>query len=113
MRTINTGPYRAVKPVLEPPAVKTDTDGDSDADGDADIDADGDSDTLRERFSGLARARERSPREEVIDILAEGLWTLICQGRGPAAGKFRTIRDDNIDLLDHDRDTAAKGTAHD
>ena len=61
----------------------------------------------RERFSGLARARERSPREEVIEILAEGLWTLICQGRGPAAGKFRALRDDADDLFDGEGDSVA------
>lgn len=66
----------------------------------------------RERFSGLARARERSPREEVIEILAEGLWTLICQGRGPAAGKFRALRDDAVDLLDDDRDTTGDEVAN-
>lgn len=61
----------------------------------------------RERFSGLARARERSPREEVIEILAEGLWTLICQGRGPAAGKFRALQDDADDLFDGEGEPAA------
>jgi hypothetical protein len=60
----------------------------------------------RERFSGLVRVRERSPREEAIEILAEGLWTLICQGRGPAAGKFRAVRDEADDLIHGEREPA-------
>ena len=51
------------------------------------------------RFSGLPLPRERSPREEVIEVLAEGLWTLICQGRGPTAGKFPALQK-NATLLD-------------
>ena len=43
---------------------------------------------------------ERSPRDEVVEILAEGLWTLICQGRGPAAGRFPALRDVTADLAD-------------
>lgn len=35
---------------------------------------------LRDRLSGMALPRQRSAREEVIEILAEGMWTLICQG---------------------------------
>jgi hypothetical protein len=60
----------------------------------------------QERFSGLARVRERGPREEVIEILAEGLWTLICQGRSPAAGKFRALRDDADHLIHGEREPA-------
>lgn len=29
------------------------------------------------------KAAARAAREEVTDILAEALWTLICTGRGP------------------------------
>jgi hypothetical protein len=29
------------------------------------------------------KPRPRSRREEVVEILAEGLWALICDGRGP------------------------------
>ena len=43
---------------------------------------------------------ERSPREEVVEILAEGLWTLICQGRGPAAGRFPALSDVTTNLAD-------------
>ena len=43
---------------------------------------------------------ERSPREEVVEILAEGLWTLICQGRGPAAGRFPALSDISANLAD-------------
>jgi len=32
--------------------------------------------------------RGRGPREEVIEILTEGIWTLICQEREPACRKI-------------------------
>ena len=38
---------------------------------------------LGERFA--LRPRRRSRHEEAVEVLAEGLWTLICRGRGPAA----------------------------
>lgn len=66
---------------------------------------------LRDRLSGMALPRRRSPREEVIEILAEGMWTLICQGRGPAAGKFRPLRDEPQDPVDQERgDPCADGS---
>jgi len=34
-------------------------------------------------FAGLGKPRQRTPREAVVEILAEGLWSLICEGRGP------------------------------
>ena len=52
---------------------------------------------------GIPRAvpvLERSPRDEVVEILAEGLWTLICQGRGPAAGRFPALSDVTANLAD-------------
>ena len=63
-------------------------------------------DALRERFAGHVLLRKRSPREEVIEILAEGLWTLICQGRGPAAGKFQTLKKDDTGFDDKGKNTA-------
>ena len=36
---------------------------------------------LDERFAEHPRRRGR--RAEVVEILAEGLWTLVCGGRGP------------------------------
>ena len=38
---------------------------------------------LGERFA--LRPRRRSRHEEAVEVLAEGLWALICRGRGPAA----------------------------
>jgi hypothetical protein len=58
---------------------------------------------LRNRLSGMALPRKRSPRQEVIEILAEGMWTLICQGRGPAAGEFQPRRDETQDPVDQER----------
>lgn len=34
-------------------------------------------------FAGMSKPRNQTPREAVVEILAEGLWSLICQGRGP------------------------------
>ena len=34
-------------------------------------------------FAGIGKPRQRTPRELVVEILAEGLWSLICEGRGP------------------------------
>ena len=34
-------------------------------------------------FAGIGRPRQRTPREVVVEILADGLWSLICEGRGP------------------------------
>ena len=48
----------------------------------------------------LVPVLERSPRDEVVDVLAEGLWTLICQGRGPAAGRFPALRGVTTNLSD-------------
>ena len=31
------------------------------------------------------RAATQRAREEVVDVLAEALWTLICSGRGPCS----------------------------
>jgi hypothetical protein len=42
-------------------------------------------DELKRRFTHCGFEKKRSPRDEVIEILAEGLWTLICQGRGPVS----------------------------
>jgi len=42
-------------------------------------------DEMRRRFMSRGFEKKRSPREEVIEILTEGLWTLICQGRGPVS----------------------------
>jgi hypothetical protein len=50
-------------------------------------------DNLDERIPRSVPVLERSPRDEVVEILAEGLWTLICQGRGPAAGRFPALSD--------------------
>jgi hypothetical protein len=66
----------------------------------------------RNRFSGLPLPRERSPREEVIEVLAEGLWTLICQGRGPAAGKFPALQKDASNPDDKDVNTACESSAN-
>ena len=62
----------------------------------------------RDRVSDLSLPRERSPREEVIEVLAEGLWTLICQGRGPAAGKFPALQKDTTGSDDTDMGTASE-----
>ena len=43
---------------------------------------------------------ERSPRDEGVDVLAEGLWTLIRQGRGLAAGRFPALRGVTTNLSD-------------
>jgi hypothetical protein len=43
-------------------------------------------DELKRRFLNRGFEKQRSPRDEVIEILAEGMWTLICQGRGPSSG---------------------------
>ena len=53
-----------------------------------------------ERIPRPVPVLERSPREEVVEILAEGLWTLICQGRGPAAGRFPALSDVTANLAD-------------
>ena len=57
-------------------------------------------DALTRRFAEHEFGKKRNPREVVIEILSEGLWTLICQGRGPASGDFdapvrsvRSVRD--------------------
>jgi len=34
-------------------------------------------------FAGIGKPRQQTPREVVVEILAEGLWSLICDGRGP------------------------------
>jgi len=34
-------------------------------------------------FAGIGKPRQRTPREVVVEILAEGLWSMICEGRGP------------------------------
>ena len=65
-------------------------------------------DAPQDRFSGLPLPRERSPREEVIEVLAEGLWTLICQGRGPAAGKFPAFKKDTTLIDDADVNTVCE-----
>ncbi len=70
-------------------------------------------DALRERFAGHALLRRRSPREEVIEILAEGLWTLICQGRGPAAGQFQALKKDDTGLDDKDGNNACESHSSD
>ena len=57
-------------------------------------------DNLDERIPRPVPVLERSPREEVVEILAEGLWTLICQGRGPAAGRFPALSDITANLAD-------------
>ena len=57
-------------------------------------------DTFDERIPRPVPVLERSPRDEVVEILAEGLWTLICQGRGPAAGRFPALRDVTANLAD-------------
>jgi len=57
-------------------------------------------DTFDERIPRPVPVLERSPRDEVVEILAEGLWTLICQGRGPAAGRFPALRDVTTNLAD-------------
>ena len=57
-------------------------------------------DTFDERIPRPVPVLERSPREEVVEILAEGLWTLICQGRGPAAGRFPALSDVTANLAD-------------
>jgi len=44
-------------------------------------------DEMRRLFMSHGFEKKRSPREEVIEILTEGLWTLICQGRGPSSGR--------------------------
>ena len=49
----------------------------------------------RDRATRRPPLSKRSPREEVVEILTEALWTLICQGRGPAAGKFQALRDND------------------
>ena len=65
----------------------------------------------RDRATRRPPLGKRSPRQEVIEILAEGLWTLICQGRGPAAGKFRALRDDADNLFDgEDEPTAGEAS---
>ena len=66
----------------------------------------------RDRVSDLSLPRERSPREEVIEVLAEGLWTLICQGRGPAAGKFPALRQDASTPDDKDVNTACESSSN-
>ena len=50
--------------------------------------------TQSERGEMKRRGAARRARAEVIEILAEGLWTLICQGRGPAAGKYPALQKD-------------------
>lgn len=57
-------------------------------------------DNFDERIPRPVPVLERSPREEVVEILAEGLWTLICQGRGPAAGRFPALSDVTANLAD-------------
>ena len=57
-------------------------------------------DNFDERIPRPVPVLERSPREEVVEILAEGLWTLICQGRGPAAGRFPALRDVTVNPAD-------------
>jgi len=57
-------------------------------------------DNFDERIPRSVPVLERSPREEVVEILAEGLWTLICQGRGPAAGRFPALSDVTANLAD-------------
>ncbi len=42
-------------------------------------------DELKRRFINHGFEKRRSPRDEVIEILAEGLWALICQGHGPVS----------------------------
>jgi hypothetical protein len=42
-------------------------------------------DELKRRFTHCELEKQRSPRDEVIAILAEGLWTLMCRGRGPTS----------------------------
>ena len=42
-------------------------------------------DALTRRFAESEFGKKRDPREVVIEVLSEGLWTLICQGRGPAS----------------------------
>ena len=69
-------------------------------------------DAPQDRFSGLPLPRERSPREEVIEVLAEGLWTLICQGRGPAAGKFPALRRDPTATDDKAENSACESSSN-
>ena len=57
-------------------------------------------DNFDERIPRPVPVLERSPRDEVVEILAEGLWTLICQGRGPAAGRFPALSDVTANLAD-------------
>ena len=42
-------------------------------------------DELKRRLIIHGFEKRRSTRDEVIEILAEGLWTLICQGHGPVS----------------------------
>ena len=45
-----------------------------------------DHDTRRTTDTPDRRAAARFAREEVADVLAEGLWSLICAGRWPGRG---------------------------
>ncbi len=53
---------------------------------------------------------KRSPREEVVEILAEALWTMICQGRGPAAGRPHALQDGTTSPNDIDENTARENS---
>ena len=59
----------------------------------------------RDRATRRPPLSKRSPREEVVEILAEALWTMICQGRGPAAGRFHALQDGATSHDDIDENT--------
>ena len=67
--------------------------------------------TRNEREDSKHRGAAHRARAEVIEVLAEGLWTLICQGRGLAAGKFPALQKDATGSDDSTSDASCESSA--